>query len=343
MIKRRIIYFFKLLLVYTPFIKKIFIFFSLSYPRVVMYHRFNLPFCESTSLDDFQWQLDFLKSNFNVVKLADYVKQDMNFKDIPSPHAIITIDDGYYDFYEFAYPELIQRKIPATFFITTAFVNGELWLWFDQLRFIVDNFQNNQLNFDFNRMEFDLVFGNEIEKSKSWNILADYCLRLSEAEKKKFLMKLSRKSKVDINIVTPDKYASVTWKQVQEMSQKNIEIGAHTINHPVLSELNQDELISELILSKNEIEQKTTQKVTTMAFPFGNSEDYNDNVLMQVINAGYQGAVTAHGGLALPTNKFKLKRIPIPENRVEFLWKICGFEFYLNMMKHFWGGLYKDR
>lgn len=42
-------------------------------------------------------------------------------------------DDGYRDFYEVADPVLRRLGLAAMVFLTTDFVDGKDWLWFDKL------------------------------------------------------------------------------------------------------------------------------------------------------------------------------------------------------------------
>ena len=41
----------------------------------------------------------------------------------PKKSAVVTVDDGYRDFYQYAYPELKRLNLPATFFVTVNFVD----------------------------------------------------------------------------------------------------------------------------------------------------------------------------------------------------------------------------
>ncbi len=52
---------------------------------------------------------------------------------------VITVDDGYLDFYEIAFPALREAGLPATLFLTTRFVDGDIWLWPDQVRYILEH------------------------------------------------------------------------------------------------------------------------------------------------------------------------------------------------------------
>jgi len=78
-------------------------------PRVFVYHRFCNEFDKSIHKMDgktFEWQLRHIRKSHKIITLGDYLQLRINEEKIPKNLAIITIDDGYYDFYEIAYPIL---------------------------------------------------------------------------------------------------------------------------------------------------------------------------------------------------------------------------------------------
>ena len=48
---------------------------------------------------------------------------------------LLTVDDGYQDFYNLAFPILKKYEVPATVFFTTDFIDKRIWLWHDLLNF----------------------------------------------------------------------------------------------------------------------------------------------------------------------------------------------------------------
>lgn len=92
--------------------------------RILAYHtvgRYDelLPSGIGTSPEDFEQQLDWLlASGYRVVPLADVLSALARGA---APHArdvAITFDDGYADCLRYAMPELTERKLPATFFVS---------------------------------------------------------------------------------------------------------------------------------------------------------------------------------------------------------------------------------
>lgn len=78
--------------------------------------------CITLSL--FRDHLDYLSSNFMIISLSTMIKKLSRGDNFDSNFVVITFDDAYQNFLEFAYPELIKRKIPATLFIPAGLLGG---------------------------------------------------------------------------------------------------------------------------------------------------------------------------------------------------------------------------
>lgn len=75
----------------------------------------------SISFDDFRHHLDWLSSNFDLVSLAE-AQRRIRQRENDRQCVAITFDDGYADNTLYAIPELVSRRIPLTYFVTTNFV-----------------------------------------------------------------------------------------------------------------------------------------------------------------------------------------------------------------------------
>jgi peptidoglycan/xylan/chitin deacetylase (PgdA/CDA1 family) len=67
----------------------------------------------------------------------------------------------------------------------------------------------------------------------------------------------------------PELVAPLEWRQVAEIREAGMEIGAHTYTHPNLATLAASDLRFELEHSKQVIEERLGCPVTTLAYPFG--------------------------------------------------------------------------
>ncbi len=80
----------------------------------------------------------------------------------------------------------------------------------------------------------------------------------------------------------------LTWKEMREMSQAGMVFGSHSISHPDLDKLSDEELKKEVEDSKKSLEDNLGVKVDYLSYPAGM---YNDKVIEAVKAAGYKAAV----------------------------------------------------
>ena len=91
------------------------------FPAIVLfYHRVadDHPNDWSMSCKEFKQQIDWMQDNFDIVTLEEAQHRIMSSGN-DRPTLSITFDDGYAENCEFALPLLIERRIPATYFVTT--------------------------------------------------------------------------------------------------------------------------------------------------------------------------------------------------------------------------------
>ena len=69
-----------------------------------------------------------------------------------------------------------------------------------------------------------------------------------------------------------------------------IEVGAHSVSHPVLGTLHLAEQQSGIRESRTSLEALVSKPVESFAYPFGTTSDYTDETVALVRNAGFRRA-----------------------------------------------------
>lgn len=101
---------------------------------------------------------------------------------------------------------------------------------------------------------------------------------------------------------TKDDYA-LTWDQVREMAAAGIEFGSHTVHHYELNQLSEQEIHTELTVSKALIEQQLQLPVVSLCYPRG---AYKPLLRDLAKAAGYTSAVMTQSKQETP---YTLRRI----------------------------------
>lgn len=63
----------------------------------------------------------------------------------------------------------------------------------------------------------------------------------------------------------------MSWRELREAAGCGIRLGAHTVTHPFLSEVPEEVAAWELRTCREEIQQRTGEPVTALAYPYGDS------------------------------------------------------------------------
>lgn len=101
----------------------------------------------------------------------------------------------------------------------------------------------------------------------------------------------------------------LTWEQVEEMHAHGISFESHTLNHVVLTNASDEDILLQLTKSREAIEWRLKQKVKYLAYPGG---FYNQQVIALVKQAGYRAAFTTNLGRdTVHCGLFTLNRIPV--------------------------------
>lgn len=111
-----------------------------------------------------------------------------------------------------------------------------------------------------------------------------------------------------------------TPREIQELAEAGIEIGAHTRTHADLGRIaTRYELEEEVVTAKLELQQLTGHPVRYFAFPYGQHYNLTTAAIQLAFDAGYQGVCSAYGGFNFPgDDPFHLQRIHADPDHVRF-------------------------
>ena len=263
-------------------------------PRILLYHRFGSDDeGRRTCADIFAQQVIFLKRHCHVMAMAELGERLRAGESLPDNTVVITVDDGYEDFYTHAFPVLSRYGLPATFYVTTGFVDRTSWLWPDTVSYMLENTPLRQWPLMMRGEERLCSPLDKRERRKLWIEICQYCLSLEEQQKHLFLADLAQRLEVNVPAEIPSDCAPVSCQQLREMSRSGIEIGAHTVTHPRLIKIPEGQLVEEIVGAKRRIEEIIGQPVLSFSYPNGGTDDYDERLKDLVEKAGYLSAAVA--------------------------------------------------
>jgi len=300
---------------------------------VLTYHRFsNIPRARRTSAASLAAQLDYLASHYTVLPLSTIETCLHEGRPLPPWTAAVTIDDGYSDFYEIAWPALRRRKMPATVFVVTDFVDGKRWIWTDKLPFLLSHTAAGDLALDVAGQSISGVLTGESLRRQLALRINGILKDQPDGLKDRLIDEIAAQCLVNLPAQPPGDSESCTWEQLREMESAGIEVGSHTVTHPVLTRVTADHLRRELEQSRGRLEDMLGHPVTLFCYPNG---AYDRTVRDAVARAGYGLAVTSDDGLNDATiDPLAIRRIHNEEqDLVHFQQSTSGFEEAKNQLR----------
>lgn len=287
---------------------------------ILAYHRvFNSnsdPQLLAVSPTNFDEQISVIKKNYNPISFENLIFLIDNKKKIPANAVVLTFDDGYLDNYIYAKEILEFHKVSATFFITSGYINSIEEFWWDELERLIllqENFPNV---IDFSDTDLPLlyeIFDTETDRLRqlNWNVLDNSNLssrqslyltlhRLIKPLPSEKIYNILNKIKFQLGhtIAPRPDYRVVNQNELKLFANSDfVEIGAHSITHPVLSAQTPERQMEEIFESKNVLAKILGRDINFFSYPFGSCMDIGKVAPKLVFDAGYRAACANFEGL----------------------------------------------
>jgi peptidoglycan/xylan/chitin deacetylase (PgdA/CDA1 family) len=280
----------------------------------------------------FPWDLDangfatllgFLSRWFNVVPLSDAVARLRN-RNLPPAAASLTFDDGYADNFTVALPLLQRYAMPATVFVACGYLNGGR-MWNDTIIEAIRTCREGELDLSDDGFPRFVVDTAEQKRLAINMLLRELKYRPTE-ERDRLSARVARCARAQL----PDDLM-LTSGQVRELRGAGVEIGAHTVSHPILARTAGPDAEREIRESKRALEELLDAEVPLFAYPNGQpGKDYDAVHIEMVRRAGFRGAFSTARGVATDrSDLFELPRFT-PWGRTPM--------FALRLARHLAGG-----
>jgi len=251
---------------------------------------------------------------------------------LPDRSVVVTFDDGYEDNLRNAKPLLARHEIPATVFIASGFIGAEREFWWDELgRLLLRPGtlpQGLSLSIDGKMYHWDLGEGTEytledFRSHRGWrawnkNPTPRHDLYISLSNLLRPLSVVERQTKMNelrgwagTQPKPRPNHRPLSPSEIGKLDQEGlIEVGAHTVTHPVLSALPPDSQRREIVRSKTLLEEVSDHPVTCFAYPYGKHHDYTAETVDIVRRAGFGCACCTFAGVVRKSSDpFQLPRV----------------------------------
>jgi peptidoglycan/xylan/chitin deacetylase (PgdA/CDA1 family) len=266
----------------------------------------------SATEEDFDRQVRFLKQHFDIISPRDiaYVVKLKRGR-----HVVITFDDGYADNYTAAFPILKSHGARATFFVATGFVDQPNLPWWDEIAWMVRTSKQAQIeapDFLEHAVRFD-----EPDREKAVRTVLKAYKRLPQPRTAAFLdgIAAATASGRAPNDVFDTSKLWMTWDMLREMHAGGMTIGGHTVTHPILSNLSDEEQEREIGGCEQRIVREIGAAMRAFAYPVGARWAFNDQTRRCLKERGVVTAFSYYGGLSKldAWDNYDIRRIAVEQ------------------------------
>jgi peptidoglycan/xylan/chitin deacetylase (PgdA/CDA1 family) len=239
----------------------------------------------------FERQMRTLATHCHVLGLGGALRR-LAEGTLPSRAVAVTFDDGYEDNVRIALPVLRRLGVPACFFVATGFLDGGM-MWNDAVIESLRGAQGDTLDLDAVGLGC-LRIGALAERRAALHTILSALKYLSPAERSAGVETVRRAAGAR-PVIQPMMCA----EDVRHLHQEGMEIGGHTVTHPILTRVSADEARSEILEGKLRLEEILDAPVELFAYPNGKpGRDYTPVHVRMVRELGFRAAMSTQWGAA---------------------------------------------
>ena len=244
----------------------------------------------------------YKKAGFSFLSLDQLYEIISGKSSIDKPFVCFTMDDGYLDNYENAYPIFKKHHIPFAIFVATDFPDKKAVLWWYVIEELI-----------LNSTEIELSDGSKYtcetfqEKWDAFRYIREKVLLLNPRNLVNELNDLF--ANYNLDWYAPIQTLSMNWEQVKILTQEPLcTIGGHTVSHVALNKLSMEDLDSEITNGINNIQSHTGYKPNYFAYPYGSEKENGKREYNYIRDSEIKMAFISYGGFIYPD--CQLEQVP---------------------------------
>jgi peptidoglycan/xylan/chitin deacetylase (PgdA/CDA1 family) len=250
----------------------------------------------------FESQMQILRKHWKPISLAEFDAVLQGASELPNDSVLVTFDDGFRNNITHAAPLLKKYDVPAVVFLTSGLIGTTKMLWTQEVAERQRHLRTRVVS---------VTPISELKRLPNTERLA--CLGLLRANSELVIHSNWQR----------ELYSFMDWDEVRKLRAFGIDVGAHTVNHPILSSLSPDEVRQELSACKVRVEHETGESCYAIAYPNGGEADFTAAIMEECRSLGFRIGFNLFGRRNPPIRKMN----PLSINRVCITRDISLIEF----------------
>jgi peptidoglycan/xylan/chitin deacetylase (PgdA/CDA1 family) len=261
----------------------------------------------------FDAQMRYICRHYRPIALRDLIAAYREGRTPPARSVAVTFDDGFANNYSVAFPILRRRSIPFTVFVATGLLDTPgAMLWTERAKRSLFFYPERSVSLELDGITRTLDLSSLSARADASKSVLQRLKRLPPAVRNRALDELERVCGArPVQDDERERYDFLTWAQAREMASAGVEIGSHTVSHPILTTLDAATLRDELEESKRKIEGALGGECVSFAYPNGSPADFGAREKMALRESGYLCGLSLNGSLNDRPDLYEVDRINV--------------------------------
>lgn len=266
------------------------------------------------NIKQFKDDLDFLLKNFNPINLFDLIDFLKHGRSLPDMAFLLTFDDGFREMHDIVAPLLLEKGIPATFFINSDFTDNKSICYQHKASILADYFKGMLSPAVLERIR--AVF---LKHELNMTDIKNGLLAINY-QQKDIIDEIAQFVEIDFNDYLIRTGPYMTTDHIKELINNGFTIGAHSIDHPLYSFLSLEDQLYQTMESIKFIRERFRLDYGVFAFPHTDN-GVSKKFFTEVYQSGLIDVTFGTGGMindSVPRNiqRFSLESPLMPAKEI---------------------------
>lgn len=285
---------------------------------------------------EFRRQLQLLKAGYTVISPEEMLAWVRGARELPPRAVLLTCDDGLLNCLTDMLPILQQENLRSLFFVTgNSLQQTRAMLWYEELLLMLMGSPGQKVSVSVAGVALEAELGSRERIRAEWWEWVKGLSQIEATARISIINTVRSQLRPTLAFQLNDRcspicrrFGLMTASELRQLRDAGMTIGAHTLTHPMLSQMSPEMAKGEMLASRTALESFLETPVWALAYPFGDPHSVSPQIFGLARESGFEAAfVNYGGGLGSDLSLYALPRIHVTAEMKlsEFEAHVSGF------------------